>query len=271
MPHQTHNAKRAWEVAREYDYTDSLPGRDWAWEFLRRNAAFQEVWAEMSNRFDYAYFDDQHTVVRPTGDIEPLKRWGCLFVDQVDARSTAAGVIWRPKLVADVAHLHAIPDSLTSDVEPFDFNRVTYRTVVFDAPDGRQHLLFHDDVQSLQLSVQGDILRPCHLVPDIVAGKRQTKQALKALHCFNELRVTGKLNAQYCIPGPRAPRLRVVLQALDGALSGATYQEIAVVLFGAEHVAADWNDPGRHMLDRVRRAVRRGRELMNGGYLKFLA
>ena len=175
----------------------------------------------MSVRFDHANFDDRHTLVMPSGDIDPLKRWGCLFVDQVNARSTGAGVVWLPELVADVAHLHAIQDSSAKDVEPFDFNRVAYRTVVFDASNGRQHLLFHDDVQSLQLYVNGDVRRPCHLVPDIVAGRKQTKHALKALHCFNELRVTGKLNAQYCIPAARAPRLRVVLQALDGALAGA--------------------------------------------------
>ena len=57
---------------------------------------------------------------------------------------------------------------------------------------------------------------------------------------------------------------------LDGSLAGASHRNIAIALFGPERVEADWNDPGENLRDRVRRAVKRGRDLMNGGYLKFL-
>lgn len=65
-------------------------------------------------------------------------------------------------------------------------------------------------------------------------------------------------------------RLVVVLQALDGALAGASQREIACALFGAARVDRDWRHDGDHMRDVVRRAVRRGRDLMNGGYLGLL-
>lgn len=63
----------------------------------------------------------------------------------------------------------------------------------------------------------------------------------------------------------------MVLQALDGWLAGAPYRDIAVALFGEARVEADWTDPRRHLRDRVRRAVRRGRALMGGGYRTFLS
>ncbi|WP_245463681.1 MULTISPECIES: DUF2285 domain-containing protein [unclassified Mesorhizobium] len=38
---------------------------------------------------------------------------------------------------------------------------------------------------------------------------------------------------------------------------------------GEPRVQADWNDPRDHLRDRVRRAIRRGHKLMNGGYREF--
>ncbi|MBL8699441.1 MAG: DUF2285 domain-containing protein [Alphaproteobacteria bacterium] len=65
-------------------------------------------------------------------------------------------------------------------------------------------------------------------------------------------------------------RLGVVLQALDGALAGASQREIAVELFGAARVRRDWGPDGGDLRDVVRRAIRRGRYLLNGGYLGLL-
>ncbi|MER8383118.1 DUF2285 domain-containing protein [Mesorhizobium sp. M1399] len=59
-------------------------------------------------------------------------------------------------------------------------------------------------------------------------------------------------------------------RALDGSLAGASHREIAEALIGQRLVHSDWNDPRDHLHDRMRRAVSRGRALMNGGYLDFL-
>ena len=62
----------------------------------------------------------------------------------------------------------------------------------------------------------------------------------------------------------------IVLQALDGALAGATQREIAIAIFGAARTECAWRDAGGHLRDTIRRAIRRGRFLMNGGYLGLL-
>jgi hypothetical protein len=69
---------------------------------------------------------------------------------------------------------------------------------------------------------------------------------------------------------PRGHRLQVILRSLDGALAGASQREIAAMLVGEERAEADWIHPGQHLRDRVRRAVRRGRTLMGGGYRELL-
>jgi len=42
------------------------------------------------------------------------------------------------------------------------------------------------------------------------------------------------------------------------------------MLVGAERVESEWRHPGQHLRDQVRRAVKRGYQLMNGGYLRLL-
>jgi hypothetical protein len=71
-------------------------------------------------------------------------------------------------------------------------------------------------------------------------------------------------------PDPLSPRLSFIVQALDGRLAAASYREIAIALFGEHRVKADWTDPRGHLRDQVRRAVRRGFFLMQGGYLAYL-
>jgi hypothetical protein len=61
-----------------------------------------------------------------------------------------------------------------------------------------------------------------------------------------------------------------VLRALDGALAGASHREIAEALFGQRRIQVDWAEPGENLRDRIRRAIWRGRSLMDGGYRDFL-
>ena len=58
------------------------------------------------------------------------------------------------------------------------------------------------------------------------------------------------------------------LQALDATLAGASLREVAEGLFGADAVVADWFSDGS-LRSRVRRLVRRGQMLMDGGYRRL--
>ncbi|WP_350090804.1 DUF2285 domain-containing protein [Thalassobaculum sp.] len=105
---------------------------------------------------------------------------------------------------------------------------------------------------------------------DIVAEPGHVRHRLVAIEAFNAVLATGAIPASSFPAEPRGRRLRVVLQALDGWLAGATNREIAAALFGRRRVDADWRDPRDHLRDQVRRAIRRGRALMAGGYRRLL-
>ncbi|WP_292675169.1 DUF2285 domain-containing protein [Mesorhizobium sp.] len=138
--------------------------------------------------------------------------------------------------------------------------------------DGRQHVLLRRADRHLQLAVSGaSVLLPVRLHIDAIWPTGQLKHRLWALECINSLTAHGRLPKNLFPPEARGRRLRFVLQALDGSRSGASHREIAEALIGEPRIQADWKDPRDHLRDRIRRAIRRGHALMNGGYKDFLA
>ncbi|WP_348528085.1 DUF2285 domain-containing protein [Mesorhizobium sp. LSHC440A00] len=138
-------------------------------------------------------------------------------------------------------------------------------------PVASQHILVEDSGRSLQLAASGvSILEPVRSTSSVLWSPEELKQRLNALECLNSLCWTGRLHSG-CFPTePRSSRLRRVLHALDGFIAGVSHREIGLALFGRARVEQDWADPGDHLRDSVRRAVRRGRSLMNGGYKGLL-
>ena len=59
------------------------------------------------------------------------------------------------------------------------------------------------------------------------------------------------------------------LQALDGTLAGASQRGVAEVLFGITAVTERWYDDG-DLRAQVRRLIRRGQTLTDGGYRHLL-
>lgn len=64
--------------------------------------------------------------------------------------------------------------------------------------------------------------------------------------------------------------LRDALIALDGHRVHATYRDIATVIFGAEQAGEAWRSASTALKDRIRRALKRGLELVAGGYRDLL-
>ncbi|CCV05899.1 conserved hypothetical protein [Mesorhizobium metallidurans STM 2683] len=161
--------------------------------------------------------------------------------------------------------------SASSATLPFELSALPCRATVLLAPDKGQHVLLRNAEHTLQLAVSGaDILRPVCLRTEAIWPAMLSKPRLRALECLNALSLGQHLPARLFPPERRGPRLTFVLRALDGSLAGASHRELAEALVGQRRVHADWRDPRDHLRDRIRRAVSRGRALMNGGYRDFL-
>lgn len=143
---------------------------------------------------------------------------------------------------------------------------------MFDGLDRSQrHVLFRDGPRTLQCLVSRRQLPRGAILTDAVFDPRKVSLRLRSLACFNELIASGRLQARYLPPEPRAARLVFVLRALDASLEVTPQRDIALALFEKPRVDADWADPREHLRDAVRRAVLGGRSLMNGGYRRLLS
>jgi len=198
----------------------------------------------------------------------PSGLW-CVFEDpDHDARD--ANVLWRRAACGGVLPVAALVHPSDGTSRQLDFTRMQCRVTVH-RDDGVQHVLFSDGGRSLQLEVSGD--RPLDnamlLTPALPICKLAASRLL-GVKRLSDLTTHGQLRPSLYPKDRRAPRLIRVAQALDGWLGEATHREIGTALFGAARVERDWNHPGGHMRDQVRRAIGYGRTLMDGGYQRFL-
>lgn len=260
-----------WQRSETYDYTDNLVRADWAWEALRRNPEFRNSWHDAQRHFEIVEEHDDLRVIDCVGDNHPLGRWGCLYADPPDHDASSATVFWHPQRYSSVLPVQAFDESTDVQTTMFRLHEMNCATTLLLTDDGLQHMFVKDGGHGFQLAISGaSLLRPVHLLADAVLDPKDVGLRLAAVQCFNDLRATGHLVPSHFPAEPASPRLRFVMQALDGALAGASHREIAVALFGAARVEEDWNSHSAYLRDRVRRAVKRGRALMNGGYLNFL-
>lgn len=186
-----------------------------------------------------------------------------------DARQ--ADVFWCAELCPSVLPARASPADDPHACESFSLSGLTCRVVALVAPDGPVYVLFRDGPRSLQLTVSdGELLERACALTFRIDSFRHLEAQMRALRAIKRLHDTGLLDARDFPAEPRGRRLRMVLQALDGWAAHAPYREIALALFGQKAVDADWRDPRDYLRDRVRRAIRRGRMLMDTGYRSFL-
>ena len=130
----------------------------------------------------------------------------------------------------------------------------------------RSHLLLTCAPLALQLLIEGaDLLGGPVSLTFITRGIAELGPAIDKLSALRRI-LTGSSQIRH--PPRRwstqSLRLRDALIALDGHAAGASYREIATVIFGKHRVANDWPDPA--LKDRVRRSLRRGQAYTNGGY-----
>ena len=129
----------------------------------------------------------------------------------------------------------------------------------------RNHLLLARGPLALQLLIDGaDLLSGPVRLDVIIRGMTSLSASI------DKLAVLRRLLAPDCKPlepngwSARTLRLRNALVALDGHTAGASYRDVATVIFGKDRVASDWPDPS--LKDRVRRSLSRGEAYSNGGY-----
>jgi hypothetical protein len=233
-----------------------LPRRAWAWELLRRNPKYHAD-------FTSAAADDEMVA----------ERWGLLRLENPTKTSLDADTFWCFRSAKDVLPLVAQPLHEQSATPIIDLESLKCRIVNCQSDGGRtKNILFAEGGRCLQIAVTGSTPLPnALLLTPILPMPRFSSERLFALRRFTDLAKHGSLRHSLYPAERSAKRYAHVVTALDGWLEGRPHRDIAMSLFGSAWVDRAWNDSGNHLRDRVRRAIRYGRELMDGGYRRFLS
>lgn len=233
-----------WRPGAAYLYVLHLDGPALAWEYLRRHPDYRRDW--LCRRCDP----------------EAAQAWGLRLLEDPALDAREAHPAWFPDHDT-VAQIHPDADP-PPDAERFAFWHLP----------GYKHLLHDGRRLVLLLRREGHVLRVT-LAPDLTEGvpyvcaMRISRQSCAGccavIHELAELTEAAPMVLARPRPTPTALLELHTLQALDGALAGASLRTVAQVLFGAALVADDWHADGA-LRARVRRLVRRGQGLMHGGY-----
>jgi len=196
---------------------------------------------------------------------------GYFFADTRSLDATSARVIWDPIQFPRLPRLMAleagsVPGAAIFRIPDLSLGRLTVHHA------GMQIVLMTQSALALQLNVHGaDLATPVHLFADVGSMPSMRPERALVHAAINDLQNSGRFRSGSFPAEPRGARLRLILQALDGSLAGASHQDIAMEIFGPDRVAQAWRDPRSHLRDSVRRAISRGRMLMMGGYRQFVS
>ena len=186
-----------------------------------------------------------------------------------DRSASETAIFWRPEFVASVLQIEAAPPVFRTArrLEHLDLTNATLhvqhgsgRAVVLPDPDGDHHLVVAaiDPTQPLALLLPLD--DSFHI------------RAEAALRFHRRLfgRATGPPPRALTLTPRHRLRLTRMVRALDGRSSGATYREIAAVLFESHRQSAtEWKTSS--IRAQTIRLVKDGQAMMRGGYLRLLA
>ena len=253
----------------DYDYARNLDRPGWAWEFLRRNEHYRSDWwtsrADMPRPIRHV---SGVIYLRLRRRCPKAESWGLVFFENPEMSADDAHVFWHPDALNRIVHcsssLEASPRNSALSLDQFRGIRQILSC------DDVEYLSVRDCQKSARLVISGPSLLtgPRALIFNI-EGLDRLSPAMEMLQILSSLR-----DKSHWTPpswGQTELRLRECLVALDGHLEDRSYRNIAQVLYGNDRVAETWTSDTRFMKDKVRRAVERGVELMNGEYRKLLA
>ena len=231
-----------WYPTAAYLYVLHLDGLELAWEYLRRNPDYRLDWLRRRRR--------------PPAAQDAAHRWGLRLLEDAAQDARDAHPAWLPG--------HAAVVQLYPDADPpphaADF-------AFWHIPGHKQ--LLHDGKGLALIARSPGRCSRFALAPGLEDGMavayayRGGAIAPTRGHAPSSDLADAKPR-----PSPAAMLELHTLQALDATLAGASLREVAEGLFGADTVDAHWYSDGG-LRAKTRRLVRRGDELMRGGYRRL--
>jgi hypothetical protein len=245
-----------------------LNGMGFAWEFVRRNKRYRNVWQDQQPSFEDRQSKGSLRVVEVRENANQL--YPCLWSSSPDLGASGADVAWHPQASPKILRAVALPPEFAQGGSVFDPSDYDLEKTLVIGPDGSQELLLRDGARTLQIHVVGGTLAAGDALFVDTAGVDDSAAQLQALACFRDLRKTKILLNRYFQPHVSAMRFSQYLRAFDCFEAGASHREVAVNVHGEAVVLRDWDDPRRHLRDRTRKMIARSQVMVERGFIGLL-
>lgn len=260
----------AWPPSKDaYDYALTLSPSDLAWEFLRRAPAYQRDYRLNHKGMASAprCLSSGPNVIRIRRFPKRASSWGLRFFVDPTLPAPSSPVCWSSSKAAPV--LEALAEHPRGGARPdFCVSELSAAAHIILGPAGEQLVVIKDADSAITLRLHGSraILGPVAVV-FMLRGLPNPGYVARAFGSLDNLLSCPSRDAHQ---GRDHLMMRDALVALDGRCAGASYRDVAAVLYGSERTYAEWSGLSRWMKERVRRALARGEHLRDGGYLKLL-
>jgi len=271
MPRRRLYAGPEWPAkVSDYDWLRSIGDAEWAWEFLRRNPAYQR-----DQRLNRVIFERpiRHTrglrLTRTRRRCRRAEAWDLYaFVDPL-LPVREAPVTWLPSRKLPVMAARADKLSTGPDAD-FRADAFPGLASIHVDPHGRQQLVIKSGTRRVTMCFRG--------APLAVAPARVTFELTGLAGLFAAQRNIATLHYllfEDATPAPTdwtttALERRDALIALDAHYNNSSHRDVAVIIHGAAKVDAEWVADGCELKDYVRRCRARGVRYMHGGYRRLL-
>lgn len=242
-----------WHPPAAYLYVLHLDRTSLAWEYLRRNPGYRLDW-------------HRHRA-QPR---ERAKHWGLRLLEDPDRDAREAQPDWLtgPAIAQIHPDAHPLPDAPQFQLWALPGHKElrldgTRLRLAVRMPGRDVHLALASDLEAgMAYTSTAAVGR--------VGGSTRPRARVRADDLAFVVSPEARMPGIAC-DRPRSGPLQEMhtLQALDGVACGASLRAIALALHGEEAVAAGWHADG-DLRAQVRRLVRRGQTLTQGGYLRLL-
>ncbi len=260
------------DILPKYDYTAKLSRDRWAWEFYRRDSEFYEI-AQYYHQRDFV--SSIQGARRPT--LLKLRRpqpeaeaCGLAFFPNPDASALRANVFWSANTYPRDICVQVVPTA-PGVVDDLLIQAMKHCEIVhFTDVDSAEQFLIRRDNCTVQVGTEGMSLlsHEPHRMRIVLDGHEDMDEKLAMLKSMQRL-LTGKADM---VPPftERSGDLRNALICLDAKVAGLSFWEMAEIIYGADHVRSNKGRGSRALKDAMRRSLKLGEDLRDGGFRRLL-
>lgn len=245
--------------ASEYSYLDHVDDAGLAWEWLRRESGYRQLVPALRTRGPHGCLD----LAPASADV--TSHWGCLAVASPEMRADEMPLLWSSALDRSVLRVAALPPRSSAGLV-FDLSKWCDRVTVVRSPL-HEHVLLDAGQGHLRIDIcAGSILEgPVQMFVDVAVGVAgaTSPDLLSRLH---QTLLYGGGDRPVGRRDQLHRRQVAALRTFDALTNGASIRDVAICLFGAARVQAEWRGPGDVLKSTCRRLIALARQMSNGGY-----